>query len=204
MSLKETYNQIAEDWHKDHQKDDWWVEGTNKFISLLKPKALVLDVGCGSGTKSKYFVERGFQLVGIDFSEKMIEIAKREVSEARFVVSDLADVSKINDIFDGIFIQAVLLHIPKSQVLQNLSDLMKKLNGSGYLYIAVKEKRTGNVEEEIKVESDYGYTYERFFSYFTKDEIESYMHEIGCEVVYSEIKSSGKTNWVQVIVRKFK
>jgi hypothetical protein len=27
MDLKSTYNKIAEDWHKNHQQDDWWVEG---------------------------------------------------------------------------------------------------------------------------------------------------------------------------------
>jgi len=39
------------------------------------------------------------------------------------------------------------------------------------LYIAVREKRPGRVEEEIKNESDYRYPYQRFFSYFTLDEI---------------------------------
>ena len=44
-----------------------------------------------------------------------------------------------------------------------------KLNPNGVLYLAVKEKR--KVEEEIATENDYGYEYERFFSYFTLDEI---------------------------------
>ena len=47
MNLKETYNKIAEDWHADHSSDDWWQEGTDKFIWNLKNGASVLDVGCG-------------------------------------------------------------------------------------------------------------------------------------------------------------
>ncbi len=81
MDLKDTYNKIAEDWHKDHTQDDWWVDGTLKFISLVGVGKEVLDVGCGAGTKSKFLKENGLSVTGIDFSEKMIEIAKRENHE---------------------------------------------------------------------------------------------------------------------------
>ncbi len=53
MDLKETYNRIAKDWMKDHHQDNWWIEGTDKYLSFLKPGASILDVGCGAGVKSK-------------------------------------------------------------------------------------------------------------------------------------------------------
>lgn len=53
---KQTYNKIAEDWHRHHSSDDWWVAGTDHLISLLPVGATALDVGCGSGVKSKYLV----------------------------------------------------------------------------------------------------------------------------------------------------
>ena len=89
MNLKETYDKIAEDWHSDHKKDDWWIEGTDKFISYLSKGDLVLDVGCAGGIKSKYLMQKGLNVVGIDFSEKMIEIAKREFPNGEFLVKDL-------------------------------------------------------------------------------------------------------------------
>ena len=61
MNLKETYNKIAEQWRRDHQSDDWWVLGTDKFISLLPNGATVLDVGCGAGTKSKHFSVKDYK-----------------------------------------------------------------------------------------------------------------------------------------------
>ncbi|OHA69226.1 MAG: hypothetical protein A3B24_00315 [Candidatus Wildermuthbacteria bacterium RIFCSPLOWO2_01_FULL_48_16] len=202
MNLRETYNRIAEEWHKDHQQEDWWVEGTDKFISFLKPGDSVLDVGCGGGTKYAYLVKKGLRVVGIDFSEKMIEIAKREVPEGTFLVLDLGDVDKLDYLFDGIFMQAALLHVPKKEVIGKLEKLTKKLKVGGYLYVGVKERKPEGVEEEIKTEDDYGYPYERFFSYFTTDEVESYLRKAGLEVVSSEIKPSGNTNWIQVIGRK--
>lgn len=202
MNLKETYNHIAEDWHQDHREDDWWIEGTEKFTALLQPGALVLDVGCGGGTKSHYLVEKGLRVVGIDFSEKMIEIARREVPNADFLVCDIEEVSKLKQQFDGIFIQAVLLHIPKADVADKLGSLTKKLRDDGYVYVSVKEKRPGEAEEEVKEERDYGYRYKRFFSYYTVEEVESYMRKLGLEIVYADVKQSGKTNWIQVIAKK--
>jgi 2-polyprenyl-3-methyl-5-hydroxy-6-metoxy-1,4-benzoquinol methylase len=201
MDLKETYNKIAEDWNRDHLEDDWWVEGTNKFISFLKPGDLVLDVGCGSGLKSKYFVQKGLRVVGIDISEKMIEISKREVPTEIFYALGLEDINKLDYFFDAIFMQAVLLHIPKKEAVAKLREIITKLKPGGYLYIAVKEARDKSIEEEIKTENDYGYEYKRFFSYFTQAEIEKYILDLGLNIVFSDLSSSGKTNWIQVVGR---
>ncbi|MDD5489924.1 MAG: class I SAM-dependent methyltransferase [Candidatus Moranbacteria bacterium] len=156
MDLKDTYNKIAKDWHKDHSRDEWWVEGTDKFISSLKENDLVLDVGCGAGTKSKYLIGKKIRVIGIDFSEEMIKIAKKEVPAGRFEVLDLDDIESLPELFDGIFMQAVLLHVPKKEVVSKLRKAVKRLKKGGYLYIAVKEKRRDGPEEEIVSENDYG------------------------------------------------
>lgn len=202
MDLKATYNRIAEDWLKDHHGDTWWIEGTDKFFSFLKPGSLVLDVGCGAGVKSQYLLDKGLKVVGIDFSEKMIEIAKREVPGATFYVADIKDLSGLQETFDGILTQAVLLHIPKTEASAVVKGLRDKLNNGGYLYIAVKEKREGGKEEEILKENDYGYEYERFFSYFTLPEVKGYIADAGMEMCYENVALSGHTNWIQVICRK--
>jgi|SRR3989344_5479509 len=204
MNLKETYNKIAKEWHNDHQTDDWWVSGTDKFIELIKPRGLVLDVGCGGGTKSKYLISRGLKVVGIDISENMINIAKTEVPEGKFIVMDLTEVGDLEDMFDGIFMQAVLLHIPKKDVPNILKSVISKLKSGGYLYIAVKEKMPSGVEEEIKIENDYGYDYERFFSYFTVEELEKYFKDLKLEIVF--VKNSPSKNgdraWIKIIGKK--
>lgn len=202
MDLKSTYNRIAEDWFKDHHGDTWWVEGTDKFVSFLKPGALVLDVGCGAGVKSKYLFDKGLNVVGVDFSEKMIEIAQREVSGATFRVAEIKDLSGLKEDFDGILAQAVLLHIPKSEAGAVVKGLRDKLMNGGYLYIAVKQKREDGKEEEMLKEDDYGYEYERFFSYFTLPEIQKYVSDAGMEMCYENVALSGHTNWIQVICRK--
>lgn len=206
MNLKETYNKIAKEWHKDHQPDDWWLSGTDTFISFLKAGDLVLDVGCGGGTKSKYLMSKGLKVVGIDISEGMIEIAKKEVPEGKFMVMDLLEVSSLEERFDGIFMQAVLLHIPKKDAQIILEKIVGKLKHSGYLYIAVKEKLPNGIDEEVKIDNDYGYDYERFFSYYTIEELRSYLEFLGLDVVFEDNNPSSRTlrasSWIQIIGKK--
>lgn len=206
MDLKETYNKIAEDWHKDHDSDTWWVEATDKFISFLNKGDLVLDAGCGAGTKTKYLLDKGLKVVGTDFSEKMIELAKKEVPGAEFFTLDIKQINELDYMFDGIFMQAVLLHIPKKEVEAILKNVINKLKAGGYLYIAVKEKTPGGVDEETKNESDYGYEYERFFSYFTFEDFENYFKSLGIGMVYKNVlppsRSARQSQWMQIIGRK--
>ena len=199
MDLKSTYNRIAEDWNEDHANDQWWREGLEKFIFLFKSGANILDVGCGSGVKSEILEKKGMKVTGIDFSEKMLEIAKRRVSNGNFQLVDLYNLSDFHEKFDGIFAQAVLLHIPKKDVGEIVLSLKEKLNSGGYFYVAVKERRPGEGEEEIVKENDYGYEYERFFSYFTMEEMKKYFFDAGLEIIYESVIHSGRRNWIQVI-----
>ena len=98
--------------------------------------------------------------------------------------------------------QAVLLHIPKSEVREVVRELRNKLNDGGYLYIAVKERRENEKDEEILKENDYGYEYERFFSYFTLSEIKRYVSDAGLGISYEKVTLSGHTNWIQMICHK--
>lgn len=202
MDLKETYNRIAEDWVKDHDRDTWWQEGTDYFLSLLPQGAHILDVGCGAGIKTQYITDEGYNAMGVDFSEKMIEIAKREYSGLDFAVLDMYDIGTLEKNFDGIFVQAALLHIPKARAMEVLTNMKDKLNAGGFLYLAVKGMRADGMEEEMRKEDDYGYEYERFFSYFSLDELKGYFKELNLEVVWDGNTGSNATNWIQIIGKK--
>ena len=202
MDLKSTYNHIAEEWVKDHNKDTWWQEGTDTFLSLLPTGGSVLDVGCGGGIKTKYIADKGFSVTGIDFSEKMIAIAKRELPGLEFDVVDMYELDSYSKKFDGIFVQAALLHISKKRVMEVLEKMRHTLNPQGILYIGVKKIKEDGVEEKIVKEQDYGYEYERFFSFFTLDELKKYIEKLDMELLWEGTTHSGRTDWIQVIGRK--
>jgi 2-polyprenyl-3-methyl-5-hydroxy-6-metoxy-1,4-benzoquinol methylase len=201
MNLKETYNKIARDWFNDHDTDDWWVEGIEKVISLLSPGTEILDIGCGAGQKTRYLHKHGFKVTGADFSEEMIKIAREQLPGAEFRVLDLYEVDTIGKQFDCVFAQAVFLHIPKKDVLEIFKKIKTILKNGGLFYVAVKELREGSPEEHMLTENDYGYEYQRFFSYFTMLELEKFFRSAGFEIVFSSITPVGKTRWLQVIAK---
>jgi SAM-dependent methyltransferase len=202
--LETTYDRIAADWHRDHQSDTWWVEGTDEFISRLPKGGSVLDVGCGSGVKSAYLINHGLSVVGIDLSENLLTIARSVAPEAEFTHLSMTDLETLESEYDGVFAQASLLHIPKiaaSDVVQKMADRIKP---GGCLYLAVKEARDGKPEEALEKEDDYGYEYERFFSYYRMPELEGYLHDACAKPVWRSRTPhpSGKVVWLQVIAQK--
>lgn len=56
--------------------DDW----TNYLVELLKEygvqSGLVLELGCGTGSITRRLAARGYDMIGIDISEEMLEIAR--------------------------------------------------------------------------------------------------------------------------------
>ena len=202
MNLRDTYNRIAKDWMTDHHSDTWWIEGVNEYLSKLETGASILDVGCGAGEKSKYLIGKGFKVTGVDFSDQMIELAKSQVPQATFCVQDIRQPLTLDEQFDGVFVQAVLLHISKKDLPNVLKNILAPLRPGGYFYAAVKERRENHVEEEVVTENDYGYDYERFFSYYTMPELKNFIEKAGAAVIYEHTVTPGHTNWIQVVAKK--
>src|SRR3989344_2007512 len=201
MDLKETYNRIALDWHHDHSNDDWWKGGTDAFIKKLPHNAHVLDIGCGGGVKSKYLIAHGLNVIGIDISDKLLEIARREVPQGEFRELSMKNLDSMEEVFDGVFAQASLLHIPRKDACAVVQKMAGRLISGGFLYIAVKEVREGKPKEGLTKENDYGYEYERFFSYFTMLELERFLTDAGLEVILKlrNPNPSGRSVWLQII-----
>ncbi|MEK6900441.1 MAG: class I SAM-dependent methyltransferase [Nanoarchaeota archaeon] len=100
----------------------------------------VLEVGCGMGYLSLELARNGLNVIGVDVSEKSIEIAEEFLSKnefkenfgsLRYVSDDIVTMDLENDYFDTIVFFGSLHHLP------DVRSLMKKLS--------VSLKKGGNV-----------------------------------------------------------
>lgn len=83
------------------------------LMHYLKPKAHILDVGCGSGCPiAAYFIEKGFQVTGIDGSKKLLEIAKEKNPSMNLIYGDVRTI-KLAQQYDAIVEWWCLFHVPK-------------------------------------------------------------------------------------------
>jgi len=103
-------------------------------IGKVKP-CKVLDVGCGEGFYAIYFASKGFEVTGVDFSEKAIEYAKENARKAgvkiRFEVMNVMDLSGLKDEFDFVFEWAVMHHVQYRERKRYVEEVYKVLREGG-------------------------------------------------------------------------
>ena len=90
----------------------------------------VLDLGCGFGEHCKLFVDLGAEkVVGIDISEKMLEIAQKENNHPRitYLQMPMENLIQLDEEFD-IVVSSLALHYVEDfqEVVENVYRLLKK------------------------------------------------------------------------------
>jgi len=61
----------------------------DEFLSHLKQGQKILDVGSGHGVNANYMQSKGFDVIGIDSSRKMVEYAKSKYPKIEFRLGDM-------------------------------------------------------------------------------------------------------------------
>lgn len=133
--VKNSYNKIASEYytHRDLNKFN---SELDKLIEFLPKEAHVLDAGCGAGIPTaKYLVNKGIKVTGIDISDTMLNMAKKNVPNAIFLNKDLKDLDFKEESFDGIISVYTLFHIPKKQHENILEKFFKILKPGGIMLI---------------------------------------------------------------------
>jgi ubiquinone/menaquinone biosynthesis C-methylase UbiE len=151
--VREGYDRIAEQYDDDISRSHFSEETElDEFMSLVKPGGHVLDAGCGSGRRvAQVLVDNGFQVTGIDISQKMIDLAKHLLPEATFEVGDMTALKFEDDSFDGIVSTYAIFHVPRTEHLNLFLDFHRFLKKGGVLLfsIGVRPEGTDGVWEAI-------------------------------------------------------
>ncbi|WP_160149895.1 class I SAM-dependent methyltransferase [Legionella beliardensis] len=103
------------------------------FTSYLRPRAHILDVGCGSGTPvSSYLIYQDYKVTGLDSSEKLLKFAKKNCPTMEIIYGDMRTV-EIKQQFDGIIEWWALFHVPKKDHALMISRFASWLKKGGFL-----------------------------------------------------------------------
>ena len=189
-----TYDKYAEKYFQINNSIDEIKNLLEIFVENLNGEK-ILDVGCGHGRDAKFFSDLGCEVKGIDLSEKLLEIARKNAPKAEFYLMDMRNLAFPSDYFDGIWACASFLHIPKKDSRKTLDEFYRVLKQNGLLYLSVKE---GCSEGFVK-SAQYG-NEERYFVFYNSKELRELVE--GKFKVFNEIIEKKKDNWINIFARK--
>nr|WP_136250778.1 class I SAM-dependent methyltransferase [Ningiella ruwaisensis] len=176
-----------------------------RFLQRIPEDAKILDLGCGSGRDSLYFIEKGFSVTAIDGSEALAKRASQLIGQD-VLVQDFRALSLPSE-FDGIWACASLLHLPKKDMLPVLHYLKAHLSPNGIFFASFKAKSNAKAKaksEEIMFADEGVDSRGRFFAYYEMDELIAVFQQAGFQVVeqWQECKPLRESmqSWLNVIV----
>lgn len=192
-----TYNAKAQHWAALHSSPGAWKEEMEILRKFL-PGGKILEIGSGGGRDAKELIAMGYDYVGTDISEGLLETAKKVNPGVSFLNQSVYDLSFPNGTrFDGFWACAVLLYIPKAKIDQALQNIRKYIRNQGIGFIAVKEGKG----EELLEDTENGQVYERFFSFYSEQEFREVLLRNHFEILEFKKRQRPQTSWLCFFVR---
>ncbi len=139
------------------------------FMNRIKNKK-VLEIGCGTGYWTEFFVQKGFSVTAIDIAEKMLEKAeKKNLKNVEFLKADVLQLPFKDNSFENIF-AVTSLEFTENQP-KAFSEIFRVLKKDGYLLVgglnAKSELAEHKNENETFKNADF-FTEKSMYNYLSK------------------------------------
>ena len=110
-------------------------EEVKKDLNRLRPNSKILDLGCGTGHLSQYIKEMGFEVIGLDPSLKMLELAKNNFFNITFIEGISAQLPFEDNLFDYVVSIEVLRYLNPRDVEKTYKEISRVLKPSGFFNV---------------------------------------------------------------------
>jgi SAM-dependent methyltransferase len=97
----------------------------------------VIDVGCGPALGTAYLMQHEAQCLGVDFTPKMLALARARLPGLRVLAADLRALPLRTGAAAGVIAFYVLQHLPRGDLAPALRELRRVLKPNGLLAAAV-------------------------------------------------------------------
>jgi cyclopropane fatty-acyl-phospholipid synthase-like methyltransferase len=170
----------------------------------LPAGARVLDVGCGPGVPTAAaFVACGDDVLGVDVSERQIELARTNVPGARF---ELADVTRWDGVAEGSVDAVVALysltHVPRDEYPELFGRFVRWLRPGGWFLASLGRSDSAGWDEEDFL----GFAgTSSFTNSYGVDDTVALLRSAGLDIERSELVDDetpfGPEQWLWVLAR---
>jgi SAM-dependent methyltransferase len=180
------YSTLANIYHDMYQHVFDYDKEFEFYDSILKQHNCkrILEIGCGSGMLARRFINRGYDYLGLDLFNEMLEIARSEIKSDRFVQGDMRNLTFIKQ-FDAVMItgRSISYVIDNRGILDTLKGVHDSLVDNGLFVFGIFESNgifdnfdgfEQNIEHDnkkikrisqMKLNLSTGWTYDWFAKY---------------------------------------
>lgn len=182
-------------------------------ISLMtkQPGSSVADLGCGNGFLTEKIADRGYIVTGIDDSDEMLLLARKEHPKQRFINGN-AVTFRLDKKVDVIFSNAVFHWIDEKDQPAMLANIYCNLKPGGELVcefggFGCAETVHSALEQSF---SRRGLEYQRVFYFPTIGQYAPMLEKTGFKIEYAALFDrptpqngpDGLANWIRMFVKK--
>jgi SAM-dependent methyltransferase len=131
-------------------------------------------LGCGPGHVARYLHDRDVDIFGVDLSPRTVEQARKLNPGIEFRQGNMFALDAEDAAWVGVLAFYSIIHIPRIEVPQVLSEIRRVLKPGGLLFLAF---HLGN--EAIHEQELWGKKVSLDFQFFQKAEMERYLLDAG-------------------------
>jgi SAM-dependent methyltransferase len=140
--MTQLYSSLANIYHEMYQHVFDYDKEFSFYDSILKKNncTKILEVGCGSGMLARRFLKNGYNYLGLDLFNEMLDIARTEVKEDTFVQCDMRNLS-FNQQFDSVLItgRSLAYVIDNKGIIDTFNGIHKSLKDNGLFVFGIFE-----------------------------------------------------------------
>jgi len=140
--MTQLYSSLAGIYHDMYQHVFDYDKEYHFYDSVLKKNNCkrILEIGCGTGMLARRFLKNGYEYIGVDLYNEMLDIARAEVKTGTFLQSDMRRLP-FNLQFDSVLITGrSLAYITENQgILDTFNGIHNSLKDNGLFVFDVFE-----------------------------------------------------------------
>lgn len=162
------------------------------FLEYIPKKGHILDLGCGPGRDSNFFLTEGYRVTSIDGSQEFCKIAMDKFS-IPVINMNFLDINFSNE-FDGVFACGSILHLDNVDLAKVLTKIHESLKEKGILYCSFKEGQTTRIYNG------------RFYNDMTKEKMIEILNKLAVKYkmlrIWTSEQYASESKFINFIIRK--